>query len=222
MNNTDPGNLVFYIPIDGSQPRPAIIVKRNGGGCSLHVFETTHPLVIHSTRGEGNTFVTAEEYFLSQRVKRDMEMRALDAKIEEVTSEIRKEEKPPEEKPAPVLLCHVMGCKEHVVNFHFPVDAPDEVQYFCPAHTAELKQPGRTYTEEPWTTDLSDEQIERLVAYRLARPEIDKLASERITNAVESALEAGKEKPEAEKKAVQDKPSQDKPMPIVKKGAKGK
>lgn len=68
----------------------------------------------------------------------------------------------------PILKCHVVECDEAVTHCHWAHDAPYDVQYFCPVHTEELKDPNKTYTVEPWKTELSDENICKLAKGRNA------------------------------------------------------
>lgn len=59
--------------------------------------------------------------------------------------------------------CHVVGCKRRVTHSHWPHDDPCDVQYFCPKHTGEHMERGRSYTVEPWITELSDKAIHSIL-----------------------------------------------------------
>lgn len=64
------------------------------------------------------------------------------------------------------LLCHVVGCEEIVYHAHWPHDDIYSVQYVCPRHMADMMEEGKTYTVEPWQTELDEAAIKRLVDSR--------------------------------------------------------
>ena len=60
--------------------------------------------------------------------------------------------------------CHVVDCSNPVTHSHYELTAPYEQQFFCPMHTGLLMEADKSYVCEPWRTELSETQVEKLLA----------------------------------------------------------